>query len=159
MAFLSGQVALIIAKERPEWKLSGRSDLFAGESKDAFQGALRRIPFPVEQIHSDNGSEFLNATVIPPLEAVGTALSRSRPYHKNDNRFVEENNSHIRACGAQPLRYGGASHGTHYALSPARPLSQPLPACDANHARCRREEASRGADAPSTFACHRGVLG
>jgi len=33
MAFLSGQVALIIAKERPEWKLSGRSDLFAGESK------------------------------------------------------------------------------------------------------------------------------
>ena len=43
MAFLSGQVALIIAKERPEWKLSGRSDLFAGESNDANVGKAMSV--------------------------------------------------------------------------------------------------------------------
>lgn len=66
--------------------------------EDAFQGALDRIPFPVKAIHSDNGPEFLNQIVISALQQRGLALSRSRPYHKNDNRFVEENNnSHIRA--------------------------------------------------------------
>ena len=66
--------------------------------KDAFQGALRRIPFPMGEIHFDNGTEFLNSTVVPWLKGQGCVLSRSRPFHKNDNRFVEENNnSHIRA--------------------------------------------------------------
>ena len=66
--------------------------------EDAFQGILARIPFPVKEIHTDNGPEFLNQVVTPALRQRGIALSRSRPYHKNDNRFVEENNnSHIRA--------------------------------------------------------------
>ena len=66
--------------------------------EDAFQGTTARIPFSIVEIHTDNGPEFLNQVVVPALEQQGIALSRSRPYRKNDNRFVEENNnSHIRA--------------------------------------------------------------
>ena len=66
--------------------------------KDAFQAVLHTLPFRVAEIHTDNGTEFLNSDVVPALETKGIALSRSRPYRKNDNRFVEENNnSHIRA--------------------------------------------------------------
>jgi len=62
--------------------------------EDAFRHILLRLPFPIKEIHSDNGSEFFNhhllrfwKETVPQLR-----LSRSRPYHKNDNRFVEQRN-------------------------------------------------------------------
>lgn len=65
--------------------------------QDGFERIERRLPFSMIEIHPDNGSEFLNAYLLRfwkerthPLE-----LSRSRPYHKNDNRFVEENNNSL----------------------------------------------------------------
>ena len=75
----------------------GRSYLFI---QDGFQRIEKRLPFPIREVHPDNGSEFLNDHLVrfwqertQPLQ-----LSRSRPYYKNDNRFVEENNfSHVRA--------------------------------------------------------------
>jgi hypothetical protein len=47
------------------------------------------------EIHPDNGSEFLNAHLVRFWREVitGVRLSRSRPYHKNDNRFVEQKNA------------------------------------------------------------------
>ncbi len=47
------------------------------------------------EIHPDNGGEFFNAHLINFWgEAIkGAELSRSRPYFKNDNRFVEQKNS------------------------------------------------------------------
>ncbi len=66
--------------------------------RDAFEALYARLPFLLKMFHSDNGPEFLNALVFDFLQAQGVAFTRSRPYHKNDNRFVEENNgSHIRA--------------------------------------------------------------
>jgi hypothetical protein len=67
---------------------------------NGFDHLLARLPFRVQEIHPDNGSEFFNHHLlrywkekIPDLH-----VSRSRPYQKNDNRFVEENNhSLIRA--------------------------------------------------------------
>lgn len=67
---------------------------------DGFDFMLARLPFDVQEIHPDNGVEFFNQNLlrywkgkVPDLQ-----LSRSRPYQKNDNRFVEENNhSLIRA--------------------------------------------------------------
>jgi hypothetical protein len=63
--------------------------------KDAFLCFCDRLPFPVLEIHPDNGSEFFNnhmrrfwKDTLGPIE-----LSRSRPYQKNDNRFVEQKNS------------------------------------------------------------------
>ena len=66
--------------------------------RDAFAALEARLPFPLREVHTDNGPEFLNGLIQGFLQERGIAMSRSRPYHKNDNRFVEENNgSHIRA--------------------------------------------------------------
>lgn len=61
---------------------------------DGFQRILQRLPFPILELHPDNGSEFFNAFLLKFLKdrLPGIELSRSRPFQKNDNRFVEENN-------------------------------------------------------------------
>jgi hypothetical protein len=60
-----------------------------------FERCLTRLPFPVQEIHPDNGSEFLNDHLFRFFGDTlpGIQLSRSRPYHKNDNRNVEQKNS------------------------------------------------------------------
>lgn len=76
------------------WAVLGRSYRVI---KAAFQGCLARLPFPIVELHPDNGAEFFNhhvmrfwAETVPDLH-----WSRSRPYHKNDNRFVEQKNSSL----------------------------------------------------------------
>jgi hypothetical protein len=63
--------------------------------KDGFHRILARLPFPILEIHPDNGSEFLNYHLVRFWNDTvkGVTLSRSRPFHKNDNRFVEQKNS------------------------------------------------------------------
>lgn len=59
-----------------------------------FRLIVGRLPFAVREAHPDNGSEFFNdhmARFWPELFP-GVQLSRSRPYCKNDNRFVEQKN-------------------------------------------------------------------
>jgi hypothetical protein len=60
-----------------------------------FQRCLERLPFPVLEIHPDNGSEFFNHHLLRFFRDTvqGVELSRSRPYRKNDNRNVEQKNS------------------------------------------------------------------
>lgn len=67
--------------------------------QDGFERISRRLPFEIRELHPDNGTEFLNAHLVHYWQdKVKAELSRSRPYHKNDNRFVEENNfSFVRA--------------------------------------------------------------
>jgi len=68
--------------------------------EDAFRFIFNRLPFAVREIHPDNGCEFFNHHLLRFWkEAVtGVHLSRSRPYHSNDNPFVEQRNGHpIRA--------------------------------------------------------------
>lgn len=62
--------------------------------EDAFRHILPRLPFPVLEIHPDNGSEFFNHHLLRFWKELvqGVELSRSRPYQKNDNRFVEQKN-------------------------------------------------------------------
>ncbi|MDA1127258.1 MAG: integrase [Chloroflexi bacterium] len=68
----------------------GQAAMVAG-----FQRVHGRLPFPITHLHPDNGSEFFNGHLIRYFgEAMtGLQLSRSRPYRKNDNRFVEQKNS------------------------------------------------------------------
>jgi hypothetical protein len=62
--------------------------------ESAFRRILKRLPFAVKELHPDNGSEFFNNHLVRFWgEAItGLHLSRSRPYQKNDNRFVEQKN-------------------------------------------------------------------
>jgi hypothetical protein len=61
----------------------------------AFRTILRRLPFPILEVHPDNGSEFLHNHMLRLWGNTiqGVTLSRSRPYQKNDNRNVEQKNS------------------------------------------------------------------
>ena len=61
---------------------------------DAFRRIVARVPFVIKEVHSDNGSEFLNDHLLRfwPELVTGVSLSRSRAYRKNDNRFVEQKN-------------------------------------------------------------------
>ena len=63
--------------------------------EDAFSVLLELIPFVVLEIHPDNGSEFFNHHLLRFWEdkVQGIRLSRSRPYHKNDNPFIEQRNA------------------------------------------------------------------
>ena len=59
-----------------------------------FERILARLPFPVRELHPDNGSEFFNHHLVRYWKdkVTGVQLSRSRPWHKNDNRMVEQKN-------------------------------------------------------------------
>jgi hypothetical protein len=62
--------------------------------RGAFTTILDRVPFPVLEVHPDNGVEFFNAHLrrFWGQAAAHIQLSRSHPYKKNDNRFVEQKN-------------------------------------------------------------------
>jgi hypothetical protein len=83
-----------------------------------FRQVLSRLPFAVKQLHPDNGSEFFNQHLVRFFgeEITGLRLSRSRPFHKNDNRFVEQKNDTLvrRYFGTQRLEE--AELGTMNAL-------------------------------------------
>lgn len=72
----------------------GRSQL---RMEEGFRRILARLPFPVRELHSDNGPEFLNHHLVRFFgeTITGLQLSRSRPYQKNDNRFVEQKNGSL----------------------------------------------------------------
>jgi hypothetical protein len=72
----------------------GRSSLVM---EDSFKGIEQRLPFPILELHPDNGSEFFNAHLKHYFQerAAAIHLSRSRPYCKNDNRYVEQKNSSL----------------------------------------------------------------
>lgn len=50
------------------------------------------LPVPLVEWHPDSGSEFMNQACWDRYQG---KLTRSRPYHKNDNCFVEERNGHV----------------------------------------------------------------
>jgi hypothetical protein len=60
----------------------------------AFTAVLEQVPFAVKELHPDNGTEFFNYHLVRFFKerVSGIHLSRSRPYHKNDNRYVEQKN-------------------------------------------------------------------
>jgi len=68
---------------------------------DGLEKALARFPFAICGIDSDNGSEFINNHLFRYCGNKGIMFTRSRPYRKNDNCFVEQKNYSIvrRAVG------------------------------------------------------------
>jgi len=77
----------------------GEAVLGSGKKRncDALDEARKRMPFKWIHAHSDNDGGFINWHLLSYCEAEGIQFSRSRPYKKNDNCFVEQKNStHIR---------------------------------------------------------------
>lgn len=69
--------------------------------EDGFSRILARLPFLAQEVHPDNGSEFFNNHLLRFWHGLKPKpqLPHSRPYHKNDNRFVEQRNSTlVRGC-------------------------------------------------------------
>lgn len=59
---------------------------------EAIGKARGRLPFPLLGIDSDNGSEFINHELWRYCIKEGITFTRSRPYRKNDNCYVEQRN-------------------------------------------------------------------
>lgn len=53
------------------------------------------MPFPLRGFDSDNGSEFVNEILVTYCEGHGIEFTRSRPYHKNDQAWVEQKNGSV----------------------------------------------------------------
>lgn len=62
---------------------------------DALYYLSQQIPFPIRELHPDNGGEFLNEHLLRFLKEHYPDLERSRsqPGTPNDNRYVEQKNS------------------------------------------------------------------
>ena len=62
------------------------------DALDHLRGAL---PFPLRGIDTDNGSEFVNEVLVAFCREQGIELTRSRPYRKNDQAWVEQKNGAV----------------------------------------------------------------
>src|SRR5579863_703399 len=61
----------------------------------AVHEARLQLPFPLLELHTDNGSEFLNQQLYPYCLREGIHMTRGRPYRKNDQAYVEQKNGAI----------------------------------------------------------------
>ena len=72
-----------------------------GRSQEVVFGGIKqvrnRFPFAFREIHSDNGTEFINWHLLRYTNKEKLGFSRSRPNKKNDNCFVEQKNwTHVK---------------------------------------------------------------
>lgn len=67
----------------------------------ALKEMRQKLPFSLLGIDSDNGSEFINKDLLAYCQQQKLSFTRSRPYRKNDNCFVEQKNYSVvrRAVG------------------------------------------------------------
>jgi transposase InsO family protein len=95
---------------------------------------LHQFPFRILGLHSDNGSEFINATVARLLNKLLIRQTKSRPRYSNDNGLVETKNGavirkhigygYIDATQAERLHQFYFQHFNPY-LNFHRPCAQP----------------------------------
>jgi hypothetical protein len=67
-----------------------------GKGKERVGGGIhrarQRLPFQLEEIHTDNGSEFINDSLYPYTRDQRIRFTRGRAYRKNDQAYVEQKN-------------------------------------------------------------------
>jgi hypothetical protein len=73
----------------------------------ALEHIRARLPFTVLGLDSDNGSEFINETLINYCKQHEITFTRSRPYKKNDQCYVEQKNGHVIRRNVGYDRYEG----------------------------------------------------
>ena len=63
----------------------------------AIEAIKKDLPFMLKGLDSDTGSEFVNWHMVKWCKEQGLFFTRSRPYMKNDNAYVEQKNyTHVR---------------------------------------------------------------
>jgi hypothetical protein len=62
---------------------------------EALARVRSELPFALRGIDTDNDSAFMNETVLAYCRRYGLAFTRSRPYKKNDQAWVEQKNGSI----------------------------------------------------------------
>lgn len=64
---------------------------------DAMEEIRRALPFALQGIDSDNGSEFINNHLYRYCQGLKIQFTRGRPYKKDDNAHIEQKNwTHVR---------------------------------------------------------------
>ncbi|MDR1142659.1 MAG: transposase family protein [Spirochaetaceae bacterium] len=63
--------------------------------KEQVAAVRSSLPFPLLGIDSDNGREFINHQLLAFCTEHHIQFTRSRPYRKNDNCFVEQKNGDV----------------------------------------------------------------
>jgi hypothetical protein len=73
------------------YAMQNRAFKWVRQGLDVIQASM---PFPIAELHPDNGSEFINYGLVDwcARQQPAVALSRSRPNKKNDNCYVEQKN-------------------------------------------------------------------
>lgn len=64
-------------------------------TKESLKRIKGKVPFLIKGMHPDTGSEFINWGLKGWCDSEKVELTRSRPYHKNDNAYVEQKNGHV----------------------------------------------------------------
>jgi len=64
-------------------------------TRDSLKRIKEKVPFTILGMHPDTGSEFVNWYLKAWADESHIELTRSRPYHKNDNAYVEQKNGHV----------------------------------------------------------------
>lgn len=74
--------------------IAARSQL---ATKEGMEQIRLRFPFRIREVHPDNDSALVNDLLWDWCRAAKIRLSRSRPYKKNDNAWIEQKNwTHVR---------------------------------------------------------------
>lgn len=118
-----------------QWQVVGAAPAISEAwLQPVLEAMLRQFPFRIRGFHSDNGSEFLNATVAQLLNKLLIEQTKSRPGRCNDNGLVEAKNgavirkhmgyAHIAAEQAEQIQIFYERYFNPY-LNFHRPCAQP----------------------------------
>ena len=79
------------------WEGSAQMGRSQHATQESVERILQRMPFRVLEVHPDNDSGILNDLLWNYFRKRRIGMSRSRPYMKNDNAWVEQKNfTHVR---------------------------------------------------------------
>ena len=82
--------------EVTQWQIAGSAPRISeAYLKPVLENMLRQFPFRIQGFHSDNGSEFINATVAKLLDKLLIEQTKSRPRQSGDNGLVETKNGAV----------------------------------------------------------------
>jgi len=62
---------------------------------EAFDATAEAVPFPMLGVDTDNDSAFINESVVDYCKVRGLVQTRSRPYRKSDQAWVEQKNGAV----------------------------------------------------------------